>query len=247
MQDDILVTTQDGSNTLFSLKYNQHFHNTEDGGLNEALNKHIIPAFNYHQDKKELNILDICFGIGYNTLATIYYILKNGLDIKINIYSPELDFDLVKSLKDFSYPKEFTNLKNIINELSINQRYSSDKLNIEVFIGDAREYLKKIPKDFFHIVYQDAFSSEVNSELWTKEYFDEIYRISKVNSILTTYAISTNIRLSLYEAGFTIYELRATKRKITIAFKQRQENIGKYIDMELKKLRNPNAKVLYDN
>ncbi|MFW2582201.1 hypothetical protein ACN5OZ_11490, partial [Aliarcobacter butzleri] len=71
---NILVTTLDGSNTLFSTKYNQHFHNTEDGAINEALSKHIIPTFFYHQNKKELNILDICFGIGYNTFSTIYYI-----------------------------------------------------------------------------------------------------------------------------------------------------------------------------
>ena len=247
MQSDKLVTTSDGSHTLFSKKYNQHFHNTEDGGLSEALNKHTIPAFTYFQDKKELNILDICFGLGYNTFATIYYILKNNLDIKINIYSPEFDLDLIKSLKDFTFPKEFNEFKNIINELSNNQKYEDEKIKIEVFIGDAREYLKTFPKDFFDIVYQDAFSSEVNKELWTKEYFEDIYKISKENSILTTYAISTNIRLSMYEAGFFIYETRPTKRKITLAFKQEQLIIGKYIDMELKKIRNKEAKALFDS
>ena len=117
MLEDKLVTTNDGSHTLFSLKYNQHFHNTEDGGFSEALHKHIIPAFSHSCNKKELNILDICFGLGYNSFATIFYILENKLDIKINIYSPELDFDLIKSLQNFSYPKEFEKFKNIIDEL----------------------------------------------------------------------------------------------------------------------------------
>ena len=40
----------------------------------------------------------------------------------------------------------------------------------------------------------------------------------------------------MYEAGFYIYETKPTKRKITLAFKNKQEVIGKYIDMELKKL-----------
>ena len=247
MLEDKLVTTNDGSHTLFSLKYNQHFHNTEDGGLSEALHKHIIPAFTYFQDKKELNILDICFGLGYNSFATIYYILKNNLDIKINIYSPEFDFDLIKSLKDFTFPKEFEKFKNIINELSNNQKYEDEKIKIEIFIGDARKYIRTFPKNFFDIVYQDAFSSDVNKELWTKEYFEDIYKISKKDSILTTYAISTNIRLSMYEAGFFIYESRPTKRKITLAFKQKQMIIGKYIDMELKKIRNKESKALFDS
>ena len=247
MLEDKLVTTNDGSHTLFSLKYNQHFHNTEDGGFSEALHKHIIPAFSHSYNKKELNILDICFGLGYNSFATIFYILENKLDIKINIYSPELDFDLIKSLQNFSYPKEFEKFKNIINQLSLNQKYEDEKIKIEVFIGDAREYLKTFPKDFFDIVYQDAFSSEVNKELWTKEYFEDIYKISKEDSILIIYAIFINIILFMYEAGFFIYETRPTKRKITLAFKNKEEKIGKYIDMELKKSRNKDAKALFDS
>ena len=151
MLEDKLVTTNDGSHTLFSKKYNQHFHNTEDGGFSEALHKHIIPAFSHSYNKKELNILDICFGLGYNSFATIFYILENKLDIKINIYSPELDFDLIKSLQNFSYPKEFEKFKNIINQLSRNQKYEDEKIKIELFIGDAREYLKTFPEDFFDI------------------------------------------------------------------------------------------------
>ena len=83
MQDNInsIVPTKDGSNTLFSKLYNQHYHNPDDGAINEALSKHIIPAFTFHKQKKELNILDICFGIGYNTFSTIYYCLQNNLFI----------------------------------------------------------------------------------------------------------------------------------------------------------------------
>jgi hypothetical protein len=48
------------------------------------------------------------------------------------------------------------------------------------------------------------------------------------------------------EAGFFIYEHRPVKRKITLAFKQKQEVIGKFIDMDLKKQRNKEAVALYD-
>ena len=242
-----MVTTQDGSHTLYSEKYNQHFHNTEDGAINEALNKHIIPAFDFHKSKKELNILDICYGLGYNTLASIFYVIHNNLDIKLNIFSPELDFELVKSLKKFQYPKEFLSLNNIIESLSSKQKYEDENFKIEVCIKDARAYIKDFENNFFDIVYQDAFSSDVNMELWTKEYFDDIFRVCKNSAIMTSYAISTNIRLSMYEAGFYIYEQRPLKRKITLAFKQKQNQINKYIDMELKKQRNKEARALYDN
>lgn len=251
LQDDV-VATIDGSHTLFSKKYNQFFHNPKDGSLKEALNKHIIPAIEFNKEKKELNILDICFGLGFNSFATIYYILKNSLNIKLNIYSPELDLNLIKSLKDFTYPEEFYEIydfKNILNSLSNNQNYISNNLTIQINIANARDILRDFQKDkkeFFDIVYQDPFSSEVNKELWTKEYFDDIYTLCKKDSILTSYAIATPIRLSMFEAGFFIYEKIAIKKKITLALKQKKQEFEKYIDMELKQKRNSTAKALYD-
>lgn len=240
------VKTADGSNTLFSAKYNQHFHNPDDGAINEALTKHIIPTFEFQKDKDELNILDICFGIGYNTFSTLYFINKNKLSKKVNIYSPELDGELVKSLASFEFPKEFEDIKHIIDAVANTGFYEDEKIKIEVNIGDAREYIQSFKDDFFDIVYQDAFSSEVNMELWTKEYFDDIYRISNKNSIMSTYAIATPIRLSMNEAGFFIYQHRPVKRKITLSFKEKQEQIGKYVDMDLKRERNKEARAIYD-
>ncbi|MCP4971483.1 MAG: hypothetical protein GY932_12940 [Arcobacter sp.] len=239
-----LVKTSDGSNTLFSSKYNQHFHDTKTGAIKESLTKHVIPALQYHKQSKELNILDICFGLGYNTLSTIYYILENNLDIKLNIYSPELDLNLVNSLEEFEYPKEFDNLKEIIKEISKNKSYKDKNLNIKLFIGDAREYIKSLKN--IDIVYQDAFSLDVNKELWSVEYFKDIYKACKEDAIVTTYAVSTNIRLSMNEAGFEIYEIKPVKKKQTIAFKNKQNIDAKYIDIELKKQRNKIARPIYD-
>ena len=71
-----LILTEDGSYTLYSKKYEQHFHSVKAGAVNESLSKHVIPALNFskNDNSKELNILDICFGIGYNTFSTIDYI-----------------------------------------------------------------------------------------------------------------------------------------------------------------------------
>lgn len=241
-----VVNTKDGSNTLYSKEYNQHYHNPDDGAINESLSKHIIPCMEFHKNKDELNILDICFGLGYNTLTTLYYLKKNNIKKKLNIYSPELDEKLIKSLKNFEYPKEFKEFKNIIEKLSDDFFYEDENIRIEVAIGDARKYIKSFDEEFFDVVYQDAFSSDVNMELWTKEYFDDIFRISNQNSIMSTYAIATPVRLSMYEAGYNIYEYRPVKRKQTLCFKQKQEQIGKFIDMELKKQRNKEAKAIYD-
>ncbi|WP_419767997.1 MnmC family methyltransferase [Arcobacter sp.] len=239
------IQTIDGSNTLFSTKYNQHFHDLKTGAIKESLNKHVIPALRLKKDLKKLKILDICFGIGYNTFSTIYYILENNLDINLEIYSPELDEDLIKSLDKFTFPKEFEKIKHIINSIAKNFFYEDEKIKIEVFIGDARKYIKTL--NDIDIVYQDAFSSEVNKELWSVEYFQDIFKLCKDNAIMTTYSISSNVRLSMYEAGFFIYEINPSgNRKQTIALKSKKDIEAKYIDMELKKSRNKEAKAFYD-
>jgi len=199
-----ITLSEDGSYTAYSKEYDEHYHSTKDGALYESLVKHVIPAFKYMKDKKELSILDICYGLGFNTLATIYYYQQNQPNIKLKIYSPELDASLVKSLIDFTYPKEFESLKTIVEAISKNSFYEDDNLYIEVFLGDAREYVRTFT-DKFDIVYQDAFSPSTNPILWTREYFLDIKNVIKEDGILTTYSISLPTRLALYENNFHIY------------------------------------------
>ena len=240
--------TNDGSKTLFSQKYNQTFHSMQDGALSEALHKHIIPAFSIFNNAKELNILDICFGLGYNIFATIYYIIENKLDVKVNFYSPELDGILVESLHSFEYPKEFDNIKHIIDLVIKNKYYNDENFKIHIYIGNARDYVSTLKN--IDIVYQDAFSSDTNKELWTREYFGEITRCISNFGIITTYSIATPVRMSMYENNFYIYEYQsATKRRGTIASILRLNNDGlilKLIDMEQKKLNSPNCVSLLD-
>ncbi len=242
---DTLVTTSDGSNTLYSVKYNQNFHDIKTGAIQESLTKHVIPAFNFHRKTKKLRILDICFGLGYNTLSTLYYCQKERLQVELEIFSPELDKALIDSLINFEYPNEFDNLKPIIKSLSTQHYYENEHLKISLHIGDARSYIKSLKN--IDVVYQDAFSSEVNSELWTVEYFSDIYTACNDNAIITTYSVSTPIRLSMWEAGFEIYEIKPIKKKQTLGFKNKQNIDAKYIDMKLKQERNRKAKALYDS
>jgi tRNA U34 5-methylaminomethyl-2-thiouridine-forming methyltransferase MnmC len=239
-----LVVTKDGTKTLFSYEFNESYHSNKDGALEESLKKHVIPAFRFQKSKDKLVILDICFGLGYNTLATIYYIKKHNLNTKIHIISPEFDKALIESLNEFEYPKEFEPLKEIIEKLSKNFYYEDKQFKIEILLGDARESIPKI-KEPIDIVYQDAFSPKKNPLLWTKEYFADIKKLSKETTILTTYSVASSVRLGLYENGFNIFLYKDKGvRQSTIASLS-MLNL-EYIDMELKKQRNPNARSLRD-
>jgi len=240
-----LTISDDGSYTAYSKEYNEHYHSTKDGALSESLYKHIIPAYSLTQSKEEVHILDICYGLGFNTLATVLYYKEYAPEKKLYIYSPELDSTLIKSLESFNYPKEFEVLREIIEAISRDGFYKDEKLSIEVFLGDAREYVKRF-NNHFDIVYQDAFSPSVNPMLWTQEYFTDIRKAMKDDAILTTYSTALRTRLALYENGFYIYLNKGENfRNATLASCRLLSEYEK-VDMEHKIHCNPDVEPLRD-
>ncbi|MFC2057878.1 MnmC family methyltransferase, partial [Campylobacterota bacterium] len=90
------------------------------------------------------------------------------------------------------------------------------------------------------------FSPAHNPLLWTKEHFADIRAISKEDALLTTYSTAAAIRLGLYENGFFIFVHRAEMmRYSTVASLKLLEGL-EYIDMELKKIRNTQARSMKD-
>ena len=241
-----VVKTEDGSFTLFSSQYNQCYHSTKDGAFIESLHKHIIPAFKDQKNQPKLCILDICFGLGFNTLTTLWY---NDLHDKkpLTISTPELDKEMLDTLDEKIYPKELKPYFPILVELLDKGHYKEGEVDIELYIGDARDYIKRFTNKF-DIVYQDAFSPDENPLLWTQEYFKDIKEAMKQSAVLTSYSIALKIRLALFHNDFFIYTYEDEKiRTSTIALLRESVNESfKSVDMKHKIMINPTVKPLSD-
>jgi len=214
MEKWIEVKTNDDTFTLKSLEYNECYHSSE-GALRETYYKHVSVMVDISKNiiDEEIRILDICFGLGFNTFVSI---LNRPQNKKLKIFSPELDLDLIKSLKSFKYPKGFEKIKDIIEKVSKNLYYKDDFVEIEVAHENAREYVKRLKN--IHIIYQDAFSPKVNRELWTIEYFNDLKNILNENGVITTYSVATPVRCALYKLGFKLFTHKSNLiRKGTIA------------------------------
>ncbi len=239
------VPTADGTLTLYSEEFGESYHSGKDGALNESLQKHINPAFTFKSASESLTILDICFGLGYNTLATLYEADRIGYRGKLHIISPEFDRELVESLGSFEYPEEFAPYREIIATLAREKYYSDDQWTIEVLIGDAREELPKVDKRF-DIVYQDAFSPKKNPLLWTREYFALIRSLLREDGVLTTYSVASAVRMGLHENGFELFAYRGEKSRESMVASPSMLEL-EHIDMALKMSRNPSARSLRDS
>jgi tRNA U34 5-methylaminomethyl-2-thiouridine-forming methyltransferase MnmC len=239
------VQSEDGSFTAYSSQYNEHYHYTKDGALNESLKKHIEPAFTIHKNKNHLRLIDICFGLGFNTLLTLYYRDTYFPDMTLEIYSPELDGDLVASLVDFPYPEIFEPYRNIITDIATLGGYEDERTQITVEITDARVAMRELDGEW-DVCYQDAFSPSSNPILWTKEYFADVARLIGEKGLITTYSTALSTRLALFENGLSVYLNRGEGyRNATVASKRSLSDYEK-IDVEHKMRCNPSIVSLRD-
>ncbi len=96
----------------------------------------------------------------------------------------------------------------------------------------------ELPSSAFHAVFHDAFSPSKNPELWSADFFSEIYRVGADGCMLTTYSSAPQVRGALLEAGFTIERGPSVgkKREGTLAAKgDISQPLG---DSELEEIRN---------
>lgn len=202
-----LIYTDDGSISAYNDVYNDYYHDRK-GALSESLFKHVIPAFSII-NKSHIRILDICFGIGYNSLLSLAFAKKTN--IKVDIYSVEIDLPLLESLHTFKYPKMILNLldiNTIFSCINNDKCFLDSNVSLNVFRGDAVDFISTLDDDFFDIVYQDAFSPSKNKALWSKEHFLSLYRIINDYGIITTYSSSHNIRNIANLCGFNVFNMK---------------------------------------
>lgn len=236
--------TLDGSYTLFSHHYGQSYHATREGALFETLHKHVKPAFDHHSNKASLHVLDICFGLGFNTLTTLWY-NDTVAHKKLYIYSPELDLILLGMLHDFEYPEVLRPYKHVIEALVSQGIYENMHMRVELYVGDARDYIKRF-NNHFDVIYQDAFSPQSNSALWTVEYFHDLKNALTKDAILTSYSTALATRLALLENGFFIYTHEGEGFRMSTLATLQATTHYKAVDMAHKIACNPNVHPLRD-
>lgn len=87
--------TDDNSTGLYNNIVKDIYHSSS-GAIKESLQKFIFPSGitdELNNDKK-INILDICYGIGYNSKSAIYYLSRKN-KIKVHIDALEINKDLI--------------------------------------------------------------------------------------------------------------------------------------------------------
>lgn len=243
-----LEKTADGSYTLWSEAFNEACH-SKNGAYQETLFNYIEGCNLKEIAKKQdtINILDVGFGMGLGLKVTIEFLRNQGINNQINYFSMELDKKLVEwSIKHIMNTKSITIEKQLWAQKKGHQYFhgANTNLSILILIGNARKTVPAL-KDLIppiDIIYQDAFSSGKNPELWSVEWFQLLKELSNPKVILSTFSASTNIRKSLLEAGWTVIERpgflnKKSSTQATLTGKTDQKLTEKLINSPIPSLR----------
>ena len=197
-------TTADKSETFLNEKIGECYHSFK-GAVEEALIKYTIPCKIRELAKKngKIAILDVCFGMGYNSAMAISEALAENPECEIEVVGLEYDPVIISKIQEVN-PKIpfFIHYK----KLSINSLdFTQGKVNVKVILGDARETVRELPANYYDAVFFDPFSPKTSPEMWGVEFFEQMYRVMKNSAILATYSCARMARDNMSEAGL-IYD-----------------------------------------
>ena len=206
MKDISIQKTEDLSPTLFSSKYNEHYH-SKFGAVNESL--HVFISGLKQINKKEISIFEMGFGTGLNALLTLEYAELNMLDI--NYYTIEkhpIEQDVFnKLIYSHASKNNFTKLHSSKWEEAVQ---ISKQFSIHKSESDLKEY---IHQNKYDLVYFDAFSPDIQPDLWTSKIFDKIYKQMNKDGIFLTYSVKGVVKRALKSVGFKIEKVPGPKGK----------------------------------
>lgn len=216
---EILVPypTGDGSYTFFSKEYGETFH-SHSGAKEEAEKKFIqscrIPQ--KAQEQSSLKLLDICYGLGYNSAAALAAIWAINPNCHIELIALEIDEKVPQNalaqglLDDWLF-----DIPEILTILAKNRQIKTYNLQAKLLIGDARQTIQEVHRDHFlaDAIFLDPFSPTKCPQLWTIEFLSLVSKCLKSTGYLTTYSCAASVRTALQMAGLMIGATESVGRR----------------------------------
>ncbi|MEB3342688.1 MnmC family methyltransferase [Okeania sp.] len=201
--------TADGSWTFFSPEFGETFH-SHFGAQQEAEYKFVYPVqllSKVESNQSVVCLLDICYGLGYNTASALAAIWKINPSCKVMQVGLELDPEVPKAaiaeglLNSWPEP-----VPELLATLATTHQLEKDKIHAQLLTGDARKAIQQLSNSGFQTdaIFLDPFSPPSCPQLWTVEFLSLVSSFLKPDGYLATYSCSAAVRTALLKAGLKI-------------------------------------------
>lgn len=225
----MIITTNDGSQTIKHSLLGELYH-SDRGAVGESLYvyiecglKFVVTELGKGQEsdpkrQSSIKVLDIGFGTGLNALLTLEK--AEQMAINVDYHTVEL-YPLPDTIySSMAYVDQHPNFVNLhrapwggvrtpISRWMTLSKYCADIKNFELTDTD------------FDLIYFDAFSPEVQPELWSEQVMQRMYRMLRPGGVVVTYSSKGVVKEALRAAGFTVNRLKGAlgKRHMVRAIK----------------------------
>jgi len=186
---------------------NLTFH-SKHGAIQESKHVFLQAGFNYITNAfpdQPIGILEIGFGTGLNAFLTA--IEAKGIKQPIRYTAIDTHPMEMVTTTSLNYPDKLGH-EELFNSIQISPWNASSPIHesftLQKELMDLRKYFCK---ERFHLVYFDAFSPEVQPELWTEEIFASIGNCMYTGGTLVTYCSKSTVRHALEAAGWTVEKI----------------------------------------
>lgn len=211
-----LFPTADGSVTFWSEAFQETFHSSH-GAKHEAEAKFVIPAkiAEKARTQSQLNILDVCYGLGYNSAAAIATVSE------LQDYNPNLHIIALENNLEVPQKAIAAGLVNIwqpaiaqiLTIAAEKQIVKTKDISLQLLIGDARQTISQVPTKWADAIFLDPFSPPHCPQLWTVEFMQLLANCLKPDGYLVTYSSSAAVRAAMLSAGLQIGAIAPIGRK----------------------------------
>lgn len=200
--------THDGSFTFFSEEFGEAFHSSQ-GAKTEAFQK-FAQATDLAQlaERDIVRLLDVCYGLGYNSAAALETIWAVRPACRIELYGLELDatVPLAAVAHRAVWPES---IQPILQTLAERHHCQTERLEANLLIGDARQTIQTLRQIGWQAdaIFFDPFSPKRCPQLWTVEFCQQVAGCLAPTGKLATYSRSAAVRAALQLAGLQIGSL----------------------------------------
>ena len=220
------VETGDGSSTFYSETFGEWFHSRE-GACDEAQKTYVESSHLAARARgKSLKILDVCYGLGYNTAAALEMIWQVNPACDVEIVGLEIDIEVAKSAIAQGLTQSYSpDVQRVLQYLATKglavlpsnvMPNHEHVLKAQLLLGDARQQIQPLLAQGWQadVIFLDPFSPPHCPQLWTVEFIAKVAQcLHPDRGVLVTYSCAAAVRSALKLAGLTIGSIRAGGRK----------------------------------
>jgi tRNA U34 5-methylaminomethyl-2-thiouridine-forming methyltransferase MnmC len=197
--------TEDGSDTFFSDEFSEAFHSIH-GAKQEAEIKFVLPTNlrSIAQKESQIKLLDICYGLGYNSAAALEAIWQVNPQCRVELIGLEIAADVPQNAIAhnllYLWPKPIPDL---LATLATQFQVKHHLLSAQLLLGDARQTIQQIDRQTWQAdaIFLDPFSPPKCPQLWTVEFITLTAKCLNPTGRLATYSCAAAVRTALSMAG----------------------------------------------